>query len=317
MSDLVTFGETMLRYAPPVGERIETTRELDVRTGGAESNVAVCAARLGADAVWLSKLPDSPLGKRVVHELRGHGVRTGVVWTEEGRTGTYYLDRGGDPRGTDVVYDRRDAAVTTATPGELPLSVLDGAETFYTSGITPALSETLRETTAALLRRAGEAGVRTAFDLNYRSKLWSREEAAGVYRSLLPHVDVLFAAERDVEEILGRDGEVVQVANGLASDFGLDTVVVTRGEHGAVGLHDGELVKQGVYEADTHDEIGTGDAFVGGFLARRIRGGSFEEALDYGAATAALKRTIEGDLAVVSPAEVDRVVREESGGVSR
>jgi 2-dehydro-3-deoxygluconokinase len=317
MSDLVTFGETMLRLAPPAGERLETTRELDVRPGGAESNVAVAAARLGTNAVWLSKLPDSPLGRRIVHELRGHGVRTGVVWSDGGRMGTYYIEHGGEPRGTNVVYDRADAAVTTATPEELPLSVLEEASTFFTTGITPALSPTLRETTATLLRRAQETGVRTVFDLNYRSKLWSPAEARETYEALLGDVDVLFGAERDVQNILGRDGEVVPVANGLVSEFDLETVVITRGEHGAVGLHDGELVEQGVYEADTHDEIGTGDAFVGGFLAHRLQGEAFDRSLDYGAATAALKRTVEGDLAVVTPEEVEQVVSREGGGVSR
>lgn len=82
MTDLVTFGETMLRLSPPRGERLETTETLDVQAGGAESNVAVGAARLGADAVWLSKLPESPLGRRIIGELRSHGVRTGVSWAD-------------------------------------------------------------------------------------------------------------------------------------------------------------------------------------------------------------------------------------------
>ncbi|RLM59830.1 sugar kinase [Halobellus sp. Atlit-31R] len=319
MADIVTFGETMLRLSPPRGERLERTRELDAQIGGAESNVAVAAARLGCDAAWLSKLPDSALGRRIVSELRSHGVRTGVAWDDsaDARLGTYYLEHGGEPRGTDVIYDRADASVTTATPDELPAAALDGASYFYTSGITPALSPTLAETTDALLRAAGEAGVTTAFDLNYRSKLWTPAEANAGYESLFPHVDVLVAAERDAATCLDRDGDPVEVANGLLHDFDFETVVLTRGDNGSIAVHDGEVFEQTVYDAETFDAIGTGDAFVGGYLAARTDGGDVSDALAYGAATASLKRTLDGDLAVVTPAEVERVVADDAGGISR
>ncbi|WP_435185073.1 bifunctional 2-dehydro-3-deoxygluconokinase/2-dehydro-3-deoxygalactonokinase [Halobellus sp. EA9] len=319
MSAIVTFGETMLRLSPPRGERLERTRALDAQQGGAESNVAVATARLGAETTWLSKLPDSPLGRRITAELRSHGVDPAVAWDDsaDARLGTYYLEHGGDPRGTDVIYDRADASVTTATPDELPTAVLRDADVFYTSGITPALSPTLSDTTAALLRGARDAGARTAFDLNYRSKLWSPGEAGEGYEALFPHVDVLFAAERDVETCLGREGDPIEVANGLLRDYDFETVVLTRGENGSVAVADGEAYEQPIYDADTFDAIGTGDAFVGGYLARRTDGGSIPDALAYAAATASLKRTIDGDLAVVTPAEVEAVIDRDAGGISR
>jgi 2-dehydro-3-deoxygluconokinase len=319
MTDLVTFGETMLRLSPPRGDRLERTRSFDVQAGGAESNVAVAASLLGLDAVWLSKLPDSPLGRRIVRELRGHGVRTGVAWdqSEEKRLGTYYLEHGGTPRGTEVVYDRADSSVTTVTPEELATGVVADADTFYTSGITPALSETVRKTTGALFEVAKGSGTTTAFDLNYRSKLWSPAEARETYEALLPHVDVLFAAERDVREVLDRDGDAVQLAHGLATDFDSDTVVLTRGDKGAVGIRGGEVFERPVFEADTFDAVGTGDAFVGGFLTARADGGDVERCLAYGSATASLKRTIDGDIAVVTPAEVEAVIAEKGAGISR
>ncbi|ESP88974.1 bifunctional 2-dehydro-3-deoxygluconokinase/2-dehydro-3-deoxygalactonokinase [Candidatus Halobonum tyrrellensis] len=319
MTDLVTFGETMIRFSPPEGTRLETADEFDVRLGGAESNVAVAAASLGLDAVWLSKLARSPLGRRVVRGLRGHGVDTRVAWDDgdDARVGTYYLEPGGRPRGTKVVYDRADAAITTVDVDELPTDALAEAEYLYTSGITPALSDAAAETTAALLERAREAGARTALDLNYRSKLWSPDEARSAFESLFPEVDVLVTARRDAETVLGRDGDPTDVARELADEFDFETVVVTRGAKGAVAVHDGEAYDQPAYEADTLDPIGTGDAFVGGFLAKRCRGGDVAEALSWGAATAAFKRTTAGDLAVVTPEEVERVVAERGGGIAR
>ena len=318
MTDLVTFGETMLRLSPPRGERLETTRNLTVRAGGAESNVAVGAARLGADVRWLSKLPDSPLGRRIVHELRSHGVQPEIAWADPdaNRLGTYYLEHGGSPRGTNVIYDRDDAAITTIEPDELPTSVVEEAEWFHTTGITPALSEATAETTTALLRTAGTAGTTRSFDLNYRSKLWDPQTARDAYEDLFEHVDALFVPRRDARDVLDCEGNAVEIAHGLATEFAFDTVVVTRGLEGAVALYDGSIYDQDVFEAETFDAIGTGDAFVAGFVAERLRGGDISAALRWGSATAALKRTTDGDLAVTTRAEVQRVIDGE-GGIDR
>ncbi|MGB9964005.1 bifunctional 2-dehydro-3-deoxygluconokinase/2-dehydro-3-deoxygalactonokinase [Halobacterium hubeiense] len=315
--DLVTFGETLLRLSPPGQERLERATELEFRAAGAESNVAVNAGRLGADTAWLSKLPDSPLGRKVTATLRAQGTRPDVAWSETGRQGTYYLEQAGEPRGTNVVYDRANAAVTTATPEELATERVDSAEYFYTSGITPALSETLAETTAALLERAQAAGTTTSLDVNYRAKLWDPEEAREVLETLFPDVDVLVVAERDARRVLAPEGSASEIARGLADEFGFETVVVTLGADGALAVRDGDVHEQPAFDADTHDAVGTGDAFVGGFLARRIEGGDVADALEWGAATAALKRTMPGDTALVTRAEVEDVLAGDAGAIDR
>ena len=317
MTEIVTFGETMLRLSPPDGERLETADDLEFRSAGAESNVAVASARLGADATWVSKLPDSPLGRRVVSGLRRHGVTTDVVWSDEGRQGTYYLEHGGKPRGSNVIYDRAGAAVTTAEFGELPVERVRDADIFHTSGITPALSPTLEETTGDLLSAAQDAGTTVSFDVNYRSKLWDPDEARETLETLFPDVDSLMVARRDAREVLGREGDAETIAAGLADEFDFQTVIVTRGEEGALARHDGETYEQPAIETDTLDPIGTGDAFVGAFLARRLAGDDVPTALEYGSATAALKRTIPGDVAVVTRAEVESVLAESAGEISR
>jgi 2-dehydro-3-deoxygluconokinase len=317
MADLVTFGETMLRYSSRPGERLELADRLDVHVGGAESNVAIAAAELGRESVWLSKLPDTPVARRITRSLALHGVEPDVAWTEEGRVGTYYLEPGGEPRGTNVVYDRAGSAVTTATTAELPLPRVRGAEAFYTSGITPALSETLVGTTTDLLEAAREAGTETVFDLNYRSKLWSPAEARGTVRGLLPLVDTFVVAERDAAAVLEREGDPETVAAAFADEYDIETVVLTLGERGSLAWQGGEAYRQGAYDAETRDPVGTGDAFVGGFLASRLDGGSVPDALEYGSATAALKRTLDGDAATVDPAEVERAIADPERGISR
>ena len=318
MTDLVTAGESMLRLSPPDHQRLEAMDELDVHVAGAESNVAVAAQRLGLDAAWVSKLPDSPLGRRVTSALGTHGVDADVVWDDDARMGTYYVEMGGKPRGTNVIYDRADSAVTTATADELATDRIADADAFYTSGITPALSETLLETTADLLAVAAEADTTTVFDVNYRSKLWSPAEARDTLEGLLPDIDVLVVAARDARTVLDREGDAETIARGLDDDFDFELTLVTRGGDGSLALADGEVFEQGVFEADETDTVGTGDAFVGGFLARWLDGFPVPDALEYGAATASLKRTIPGDIALVTPAEVERVVEEgEQSGISR
>lgn len=310
MTDLVTFGETALRLSPPRGSRLETAGEFTAEASGVESNVAAAAARLGLDTAWLSKLPANPLGRRIVTELRSHGVRTGVVWSDEGRVGTDFRERGDGPRRTNVVDDRGDSAASTMSVEELPRGVVRNAETCFTSGVTLSLSETAAEAAAALFEVAGDAGTTTALDLRYRPERWSPESARERYEAFLPAVDVLFAAESDVERTLDFEGEPVEAVHHLATRYDLRTVVLHREERGAVGLHAGEVHEQAAIgvDADTRDEAGATDAFVGGFLAESLDGGGLADALEVGVATAGLTRTLDGETAVLTREEVERVV---------
>jgi 2-dehydro-3-deoxygluconokinase len=317
MPELATFGETMLRLSPPGDEPVETARSFEVHAAGAESNVAVAAQRLGVASTWLSKLPDSPPGRRVLGALRRHGVDPAVVLTEAGRQGTYYLESADAPRGRAVTYDREGTAVRTATAAELPTDRIERADAFHTTGITPALSSTLATTTADLLELAREAGTTTAFDLNYRSKLWPTERARETVTDLLDLVDLFVVADRDAEQVLGLTGSPTETAERLAADYGFETVVVTQSDAGAVALHDGELHEQPAIPAGDAHPVGTGDAFVGGYLASRLQGGTVPDALAYGTATAALKRTIPGDAAVVTTEAVERTLADATGGIER
>lgn len=317
MGELLAFGETMLRLSPPQAERLETTTTFDVEVGGAESNVAVAASRLGSDVRWLSRIPDSPLGRRVETELGGHGVRLTVSRAADARLGTYYLEAGTQPRGTNVVYDRADSAFANATVETLPDPDFEGVEVFHTSGITPGVSDASLGVTETLLGDASRAGVRIAFDLNYRAKLWDRETARDAYETLLPFVDVLFAPERDVAGVLDVTGTPEAQARTLATTYDIETVVLTLGSDGAFCRHRGEAFDQPAYETETLDPVGSGDAFVGGFLAARLSGDGIDSALQQGAATAALKRTIGGDVAVITPAEVGAVIEGSDTEISR
>jgi len=318
MTDLVTFGETVLRLSPPGRERVEDASRFECRTGGPESNTAIAAQKLGAASTWMSKLPDDPLGRRIVGDLRSHGIEADVVWSSHGRQGTVYMEHAGEPRGTKVVPDREGTAITDCTADELDTGKVEDARAFYTTGATPAISETLRETTVELLKVAHDAGTTTAMDLNYRSGLWSPEAARETLTQLFPAIDVLVTAAGDAETVLGYDDtDPNKIAHTLASKYDFETVVVTKGELGATAWHDNVIHDHDAYESETVNPFGATDALTGAFLARRMAGDDVGRALEYGAATAAIARTLPGDAVTVTREEVEEVIGDKINRITR
>jgi 2-dehydro-3-deoxygluconokinase len=316
MTDLVTFGESLLRLSPPPGERLTTADRFDTHVGGPESNVAVAAAQLGSEAVWLSKLPDTPVARRVVAGVRTHGVRAGVAWTDSSaaRVGTVYRERAAPPRAPDPRYDREGTAMRTVAPDDLPLGVVRDAAVVQVSGATPSLSEQARETTATLLRTARDAGTTTVFDATHHPDLCAAARARETYEALFPLVDVLVVPDADAVRVLGTSDRPVELAHSLATEHGFRSVVVPRGERGVLGLHDDEVHERPAFAAETVDPAGATDALIGGFLTARLAGEGMATALDRGAAAAALARTVAGDVLVATPDEVAAVV--ERGAVT-
>lgn len=312
MSRLVAFGETALWLSPPGHERLETADRFEVRAVGAESNTAVAAGRLGADVTWISKLPDTPLGRRIVGELEGLGVETDVVWSPEGRVAAAYHEHGAAPRASTVVYDRAGSSFTTATADELPLSSLRSADLFFSTGVTAAASPSIRSTLGSLLVTAKERNIRTAFSLNYRSSLWEPDVARETLVRYFPAVDVLITSADDARTVLDVDGPGKELAHHLATEWNFETVVVTLGEHGAIVWHDSSITEGEGVETDTVDPVGTGDAFVGAFLARRLAGDEVGEALSVAGVAAALVRTVPGNFSSFTRADVDAALGRES-----
>jgi 2-dehydro-3-deoxygluconokinase len=319
MPDLIAFGEVMVRLAPPHFQRLEQARSLDVEIGGAELNTASGLVRLGRSAAWVSRLPNNPLGKLVANRVREIGVSDQFVqYDGDARCGLYFLEFGAAPRASSILYDRKDSAIARVAPGMFDWSaVLADARWFHVSGITAALSRGAAETVGEAMRAARAAGVSVSVDLNYRSKLWGREQAAEVMGSLLPMCDVLIASEADAEFLFGITGDdFTEVAEGLVERFGVKTVVGTRREadlvwknrFAAVGFSAGRTVESAWYDVEIVDRLGAGDALASG-LIHGLLDGDLKMGLDYGAAMGALKHTIPGDLPWVTKAEVEAVLQ--------
>lgn len=318
MSTLVTLGEGLLRLTPAGGDRFTQADAFECHVAGAEVNVAVAASRLGVNATWLSKLPDSPLAERITGELERHGVYPVVTESEDGRVGTYYFEPGQPPREPQIIHDRANTAASTYAPEDLPTERVEGASVVHISGVTPALSETLAETTRVALEAAADANTLVSLSIDYREQLLSPEEARETLTDLFEYVDILIAETDEAATVLDIDGSPTERAHALGSRYDCDLTVLTRGEEGALGITGGVVTEQEAYEVTDGYGVGTGDAFVGGFLSRLVKsGGDLPEALEYGAATAALKQTIPGNLALVTAEEVEAVVEKNAAAFPR
>ena len=326
--DLVTFGEAMVRLTPPGFQRLEQARSFDAHVGGAELNVAVAAARLGAASRWVSRLPDNSLGRMIANRAREHGVDAHIEWSTDDRAGLYFVEVGAAPRASSVLYDRAASAMSRVTPGTIDWSsVFRGARWLHVSGITPALSESAAAVTAEAMMAAKKARLTISYDLNYRRKLWSAETALAVQEPLMEYVDVLITTEEDTGVVFGmtheQDTEAYEgIARALEKKFDFDAVAVTlpltlRNSSSAVVAAQGQTYYAPRHEVEVIDRIGAGDAFSAGLIVSRLENRGWDDAVRFAAATAALKHSIPGDFCLVTRDEVDQLVRGASRHVSR
>jgi 2-dehydro-3-deoxygluconokinase len=302
MHDLVAIGEVMLRLTVPSPARIETARQLDVQVGGAEANVAAACARLGLLTAWISALPTNAWGERIRRELSGHGVDCGFVkMVETARVGVYFLEFGVAPRPIRVLYDRRDSAFAQLTPEAIDWEPVRRARLVHLSGITPALGQGPRRIVEQALREAAAV----SFDLNYRATLWSPGEARAFAERVLPVARHLFLGEAEARTVFGLGGDAESMVETLARQAPKATVALLQGQAGSTVLEGGRLWRPSrTHTVQVVDPVGAGDAYVAGFLWATLQGRGPQEAVDAGAAVAALKCTTWGDVALIDARDV-------------
>ncbi len=335
----VTFGEIMLRLSPPGYKRFVQAQSFDATFGGGEANVAVSLANYGLESYFVTKLPENEIGQACLNHVRRYGVGADYIERGGDRLGTYFLEYGASQRPSKVIYDRADSAVNTLSPDELDWTeIFEDASWFHWTGITPALSETPRQTLRAALEAASDAGVTVSCDLNYRSKLWSVEKARSVMRPFMEHVDVCIANEEDADRSLGMEagetdveaGELdeegyADLARRLKDEYDFETVAITLRESFSASmngwsamLHDDEECEEPYrtdrYEIDLVDRVGGGDSFSGGLIYGLLSKENTQDAVEFAAAASCLKQTIPGDFNLVSPEEVEQLAQGPGSG---
>jgi 2-dehydro-3-deoxygluconokinase len=325
MSDVVTFGELMLRLTPPARQRFGHAAHFDITFGGAEANVAVMVAQLGGRAEFITRLPENDIAQRAINELRGLGVATERIARGGDRMGVYYLEQGASQRAGKVIYDRAHSAIAEAAVGEFDWdAIFAGALWFHFSGITPALSPSAAELTAQACAAARRLGLTISFDLNYRAKLWTREQAGSVLAPLMEHVDLCVTSVEEARTVFGLEcgDDPAEAAARLRDRFAFKAVALTQRTGalacstgwGAMLLADGTPHFSRRHEIEVVDRVGAGDSFTGALIFSLLRGDAPAQAIEFAVAASTLKHTIPGDYALLSLGEVEALAAGAGGG---
>lgn len=336
MARSLSFGEIMLRLTPPGFERIIQASRFEASYAGAEASVAVSLKAFGHQAAFVSVLPKNALGDAAAAWLRYYGVDDSAVLRRDGRLGAYFLEGGAAQRPSTVLYDRAGSAIALAPASSYDWNaLLADRQHFHVTGITAALSPACAQATADALRTAKDLGVMTSFDLNYRAKLWSREQARATIEPLLSNVDLLIGNEADADDVLGITAPATDVAEGkiehasyesvarqIQATYGCRLVAITLRESESASINhwsgcllaEGEFLLSRRYTMHVVDRVGAGDAFCGGLVAALLDQNSPRDALEFAVAASCLKHSIPGDFNKVSKAEVERLARGDASG---
>lgn len=325
---VVTFGELLLRLDPPGMDRFTQAESFRARYTGAEANTAVALAGFGVDAYAVSRVPEHEIGQACVNYLRRFGVNTDYIVRGGDRLGILYVETGYSQRPSKVIYDRNHSSIRDVRTDEFDWDrILAGKHWFHFSGTAPALGANVVAVVNEALNAARRLGVTTSCDCNYRSKLWSVEEAGRVLGKLLDRVDVFLGGIEDAAKLFGatvpsylradENASAEYAAKALREKFGFSHVSMTlRSGATASSNHyagmlcgpDGCAFSRD-YDIQIVDRVGAGDAFTGGLIYQLLRGAEKKEAVEFAAAAGCLKHTIPGDFNLVTAAEVDQVMQ--------
>jgi 2-dehydro-3-deoxygluconokinase len=337
---VVTFGELMLRLAPPGAERFLQSPQLLASFGGGEANVAVALAQFGLPSRYVTVLPEkNAIADAALAELRSFGVDTSKISRGKGRMGVYYLEAGANQRPSKVIYDREYSAIAMAKSGSLDWDdIFHDATWYHVTGITPAISASAADLALESLAKARAKGINTSCDLNYRKNLWKwGKRAEEVMPDLVKQTDFAMGNEEDVQMALGIRADVdvhsgkldhaqyEQLTGKVLHQYpDLKAIAITLRESKSAShngwsacLNDGtEFLTSRHYEI-THivDRVGSGDSFAAGLIFGFQKLETHRHALEFAVAASCLKHSIPGDFSRSTQEEVESLLN--SGGSGR
>jgi 2-dehydro-3-deoxygluconokinase len=317
LKKIVTFGEIMMRLAPQNYEKIVQAKSFDIKFGGGEANVAIALSMLNQSTYFVSALPKNELGEAAIYFLRSLGVNTENVLRIGKRIGLNFLEIGASVRASKVIYDREESSVSQLTSSDISWeSIFKDKDWFHITGITPALSNLSAKNSIEAVQVAKEMGLKVSCDLNYRNKLWSKEEAKETMTKICKFVDVLIANEEDASDVFGIKTEQTDVNSGVLNEMHYKEVAeqlmeITNAKKVAITLRESisasdnnwsailyngkEFFNSKKYSLHIVDRVGGGDSFAAGLIFGLLNN-SEQFALDFAVAASALKHTIHGDV---------------------
>lgn len=325
---LITFGEVMMRLSPPGYSKFAQATSLELVYGGGEANVAISCSYLGMKAAHVTRFPDNALGKAATQFLRKHWLATEPVIYGDNMIGKYFLEKGAVHRSSEVIYEREGSAFSLIEPSMIDWEqVLEGADWFHWTGITPAISEGAAMCCLDAIQTANKMGIKVSGDINSRDNMWKYGKTMQeVMPELVENCDVVITSSRGIHEMfgLGQMGNKFRISAKLLMDeFPNIKKVVGKTRKSISASHqqiqgkmwDGQAYIKSEMLNITHviDRVGTGDAFAAGLIYGLLHYDDDLQALNFASSACALKHTVPGDVNLVS---LDNVISLMDGNTS-
>lgn len=331
MAKLVTFGEIMMRLSPPGKKRFRQTESFDVIYGGSEANVSAALAAWGQKSMHVTAFPDNEIGCAASGYFTAFEVDMTACLFKSERLGIYFVENGAMARSAHVVYDRGHSSFASINENSFDWErILAGASWFHWTGITPALSEGAAKSLAKALDVAVAKGLTVSADINYRANLWQwGAPPQAVMPALIGKSNIVVASENDTKNSCGiiaaeNEDAFESVSRQLTERFpSIAATLTTEREQISASQNrlyarmyrKGFLYQTPVYElANIVERIGSGDAFMAGFIFGGLQGYAWEDCLQYGVASAVVKHSIEGDINCCRIEDVRQVMEGNTSG---
>lgn len=321
----------MLRLSTPGFSRFLQTDKYNATFGGGEANVALALAAMGWEAEHITRFPSNDIGKAATQMLQRFGLRTDrILFGENERMGIYFLETGAISRPSQVIYDRAASAFARINPAEIPWEeILEEADWFHFTGISPAISAGAAEACLQACKAANWKKIPVSFDVNYRKNLWQYGASAQeVIPTLAACADLIFASKNDMKELFELETSGQEKFMDLAQKTmklfpRIKKIVNSKRESTSASdntisgvLFDGQqLFSSRKYRlTPIVDRIGGGDAFCAGLIYGQLQYRDDQKSIECAAAASALKHTIEGDFNIVTAQEVEILMAGDTSG---
>ncbi|MGL4913895.1 MAG: PfkB family carbohydrate kinase [Romboutsia sp.] len=333
-SAILGFGEIMLRLIPPNNQKIIQSNSFDAIYGGGEANVIASLSNFGHKTKYITKVPNNSLGDKVIRDLKSYDIDTSDIVQGEGRLGIYFSEIGHGFRSTEVIYDRKYSSISMANKNEFNIEkMLKGVKMIHLSGITPALSKELYELTIDIAKQCKNRGILVSFDSNYRSKLWTVEEAKGFLEEILPFVDIAFLGHLDMTKILKYEDKKLDFEDYLTDLYkkllekypNIKYATCTKRNVHSINnnslrgyLFDKETLHiSNEYNFDILDRVGGGDAYTAGILHGILEDMNTKDIVEFGVCSSVLKHSIRGDINLVDKESVTSLIKQGLQNIKR
>ena len=264
--DVVSIGETMVKFDPDRIGRLRTIESFHRFAGGAENNTMIGLSRLGYKSKMISFMGDDEFGRYLIMCMSGEGVDVShIKMLEGGQTGIFFVERN-IIEDCKSFYYRSNSAMHKFSPDYLTDEMFGDAKIFYITGITSLISDSCADAVNKAVEMAKERGMKIAIDPNIRLKMASKEKIRKLIKPLMQQCDYVFPNDSELK-LLYPDRTEEEAANELIQN-GVEVVVVKKGENGAEAY-----TEKNKYNIESYklraiaSTMGAGDAFNAGFIS--------------------------------------------------